>query len=188
MIDKVEKQKRIYQIGLMLRRKPVSFIIEFMIKEWGIEKAQAYRYIASAREEWQKYFSHLKGSGMSYHVANLRDLRDQAYNKKVIIGKGDNKETVTIADLGLVFEISKEEAKLMGVYPGEKHELIVEEKEKVKEKYIDDVLMKLTESELKKLIAIFESRSEKEITRVLESVTDTNKQKLIKKGETKNVF
>jgi len=119
----VETQKRIYQISLLLRRKPISFIIEFMRKEWGLEKAQAYRYIASARKEWQKYFTNLKHAGISYHITQLRDLKDQAYSRKVFIGRGDNKEAITIADLGLVFEITKEEAKLMGIYPAEKHDI-----------------------------------------------------------------
>jgi len=125
----------------------MSFIIEFMRKEWGIETAQAYRYIRSARKEWQKYFAHLKGSGMSYHVAQLRDLKDQAYSKKIVIGKGekrvnektgkleiiyDDKQIITIADLGLVFEITKEEAKLMGIYPAEKHKFELPEVIKVK--------------------------------------------------------
>lgn len=121
-VNKIEYQERIHKISLLLRRKPMKFIMEFMMKEWDIKKAQAYRYIASARKEWKKYFSHLQGSGMSYHVAQLRDLKDQAYNKKVVIGKGENKNTVVISDLGLVFEITKEEAKLMGIYPASKIE------------------------------------------------------------------
>lgn len=97
--------------------------MQFIAQNWGLEKRQAYNYIELARKEWQKYFSHLKGSGMSYHIAQLRDLKDQAYSRKVVIGRGDNKETVIIADLGLVFEITKEEAKLMGIYPAEKHKI-----------------------------------------------------------------
>ena len=145
-VDKTEKEKRIYQVGLMLRRKPHSFIVEFMRKEWGIEKAQAYRYITSARKEWEKYFAHLKGSGMSYHIAQLRDLKDQAYSRKVYIGRGDNKEVVTIADLGLVFEITKEEAKIMGIYPAEKHDISLTKKIIVIGKKKDD-----DEEECKKL-------------------------------------
>ena len=107
----------------------MPFIIEFM------------------RKEWQKYFEKLKNDGMSYHVAQLRDLKDQAYSKKVVIGKGkkvvnketgkseiiyDNQQVITIADLGLVFEITKEEAKLMGIYPAEKHKFELPEVIKVK--------------------------------------------------------
>ena len=125
-VDKVEKEKRIYQVGLMLRRKPHSFIVDFIRQNWGLERAQAYNYISLARKEWKKYFEKLQGDGISYHIAQLRDLKDQAYSRKVIIGRGDNKETVTIADLGLVFEITKEEAKLMGIYPTEKHKVEIE--------------------------------------------------------------
>ena len=122
-VGDVEKQKRVYQVGLMLRRKPTSFIIDYIRREWGLERAQAYNYIKLARAEWKKYFEKLKGDGLAYHIAQIRDLKDQAYNRKVIIGRGDNKETVTIADLGLVFDITKEEAKLMGIYPSEKHDI-----------------------------------------------------------------
>ena len=142
LIDQVEKQKRVYQVSLMLRRKPRSFIVEFMRQNWGIERAQAYRYISLARKEWRKYFEKLEGDGISYHVAQFRDIKDQAYSKKVVIGKGEkriNEETgkleiiydkqqiITVADLGLVFEIAKEEAKLMGIYPAERHRLDIPE-------------------------------------------------------------
>ena len=132
MIDKVEKQKRVYQISLMLRRKPRSFIVEFMRQNWKIERAQAYRYIRLARKEWRKYFEKLEGDGISYHISQFRDIKDQAYSKKVVIGKGDDKQVINVADLGLVFEIAKEEAKLMGIYPVEKHKLELPELIKVK--------------------------------------------------------
>ena len=119
----IDIQKRIYQVGLMLRRKSMPFILEYIGKEWGVEKSEAYRYIALARKEWKKYFSQVKKCGMSYYVSQLRDLKDQAYSRKVVIGRGENKDAVTIADLGLVFEITKEEAKLMGIYPAEKHKI-----------------------------------------------------------------
>lgn len=131
-VDQKEKQERIYKVGLMLRRKSMPFILEYIGKNWGLEKSEAYNYIRSARKEWQKYFKNLKRAGMSYHVAQLRDLKDQAYSKKVVIGKGDDKQVITVADLGLVFEITKEEAKLMGIYPAERHKLDIPEFIKVK--------------------------------------------------------
>ena len=109
MVDQVEMEKRVYQVSLLLRRKPVSFIIEYMIKNWEIERAQAYRYIRLARKEWKKYFEKLKGDGIAYHVTQNRDLKDKA---------------MTDGDYKLAFDIAKEEAKLMGVYPAEKHEEI----------------------------------------------------------------
>uniref|UniRef100_A0A6H1ZYD0 Uncharacterized protein n=1 Tax=viral metagenome TaxID=1070528 RepID=A0A6H1ZYD0_9ZZZZ len=107
-IDSIEKEKRIYQISLLLRRKPMSFIVEFMRQNWGLEKAQAYRYIASARKEWQKYYANIKSSGIGYHIAQVRDLKDKAFANE---------------DIRLALDITKEEAKLMGIYPAEKHEI-----------------------------------------------------------------
>jgi len=107
-IDSIEKEKRIYQISLLLRRKPMTFIVEFMRQNWGLEKAQAYRYIASARKEWQKYYANIKSSGIGYHIAQVRDLKDKAFANE---------------DIRLALDITKEEAKLMGIYPAEKHEI-----------------------------------------------------------------
>ena len=112
-VDKVEKQKRIYEISLLLRKKSVNYILQFVAQNWGLRNRQAYNYIRLAREEWQKYFAKLKTDGMSYHAAQLRDLKDTAYDKE---------------DYRLVFDIAKEEAKLMGIYPAEKHKMEEERK------------------------------------------------------------
>lgn len=146
----IEKQKRIHQVSLMLRRKPISFIIEYIRKEWGLQKAQAYNYIKDARAEWQKYFSQVKKCGKSYYVTQLRDLKDQAYSRKVIVGRGENKDTVTIADLGLVFEITKEEAKLMGIYPNQAIDMKHSGEIDTKTKYI----VEMGEGELDKFIKV----------------------------------
>lgn len=99
-IDKVEKEKRIYQVSLLLRRRPTGFIVDFIRQEWGIERAQAFNYIKLAKEEWAKYFANMKSSGIGYHISQMREIKDKAY--------GDD-------DLRLVFDIAKEEAKLMGM-------------------------------------------------------------------------
>ena len=99
-IDAVEKQKRVYEVSLLLRRKPIGFIIDYIRRKWGIERAQAFNYVKDAKKEWAKYSSHMQSSGIGYHVSQLRELKDRAY------GEGD---------LRLVFDITKEEAKLMGV-------------------------------------------------------------------------
>ena len=99
-IDEVEKQKRIYQVSLLLRRRPVGFIVDYIRREWGIERAQAFVYIKLAKEEWARYFANMKSSGIGYHITQLREIKDKAYSND---------------DLRLVFEIAKEEAKLMGM-------------------------------------------------------------------------
>lgn len=130
--DMIEVEKRIYRVGLMLRRKPTSFIVQYCADNWKVEQRQTYKYIRKARKEWQKYFTNVKHAGISYHIAQLRDLKDQAYGKKVLIGSGDNRQAISVADLGLVFEITKEEAKLMGIYPAERHKVDIPEFIKVK--------------------------------------------------------
>jgi len=105
--DKVEYQKRIYAVSLLLRRKPINYIIQFITEKWNIEDRQARNYVRLARKEWKKYFEKLKGDGIAYHVTQNRDLKDKA---------------MTDGDYKLAFDIAKEEAKLMGVYPAEKHE------------------------------------------------------------------
>ena len=109
--DKVEYQKRIYAVSLLLRRKPTSFIIQFITEKWNISDRQARNYIRKARAEWKKYFEKLKGDGIAYHVTQNRDLKDKA---------------MTDGDYKLAFDIAREEAKLMGVYPAEKKDVKVE--------------------------------------------------------------
>lgn len=105
-VGQIEKEKRIYEISLLLRSKPKSFICRYMSEKWSIGERQAERYIRLARKEWAKYFEKLEGDGIAYHIAEMRDLKDTAYDK---------------GDYRLVFDIAKEEAKLMGIYPkGEK--------------------------------------------------------------------
>lgn len=138
-VDKKTQAERIYKVGLLLRRKPISFILEYITHEWGLKRSQAYNLIRSARKDWEKYFTNLKHAGRAYHVAKLRDLNDMAYSKKVVVGTVDNKQIIQVADLNLILDISKEEAKLMGIYPAEKHEetrkvIILGRKEKKEDK------------------------------------------------------
>jgi len=141
-VDSKTKAERIYEVSRLLRRKPLKYIVQYMIDEWKIKRCQAYRYIKLARAEWKKYFEKLEGDGIAYHVAQIRDLKDRANEQKIVIGKGDNKQVITIANLPLILDITKEEAKLMGIYPAEKHEeirkvIVLGKKEKEDKK--DDV-------------------------------------------------
>jgi len=121
-VDCKTKQERVHEVSLMLRRKSIPYILEYINKEWGLGKSEGYNYIKDAKAEWEKYFSQVKKCGMSYYVTQLRELKDQAFGRATIIGKGENKMVVEVPDLNLVFEITKEEAKLMGIYPANKIE------------------------------------------------------------------
>ncbi len=130
--DMIEVEKRVYQVGLMLRRKPTSFIVDYCRQTWKIERAQANKYIKKARKEWKKYFEKLEGDGIAYHIAQNRDLKDMAFSKKVVVGTIDNKQVIQVADLNLILDITKEEAKLMGIYPNGKDTIPVDITIKVK--------------------------------------------------------
>jgi len=118
-----ELQERIHLVSLMLRRKSTLFIINYVARVWHLGRGQAYSYMREARAEWEVYFNNLKANGKAYHVTQLRDLKDQAFSAKRIIGKGENRKVIRTPNLPLVLSIVQEEAKLMGVYPVERHEV-----------------------------------------------------------------
>jgi len=99
-IDEVEKEKRIYQVSLLLRRRSTGFILHFIAEKWGLKDRQARNYIKLAKEEWARYFANMKSSGIGYHISQMREIKDKAYTEN---------------DLRLVFDVAKEEAKLMGM-------------------------------------------------------------------------
>jgi len=101
----IEKQKRVYRISLLLRRKPSKFLVEYMRQKWGIERRQGFNYIKLAKKEWASYYAKYLGvPPQAYCLAELRDLTDEALKQN---------------DLRLAFNIAKEEAKIMGAYlPG----------------------------------------------------------------------
>ena len=118
-------EERVYEISRMLRRKPTSYVLEYIVNTYGVEITQAYNYIKDAKEEWKKYFEKLKGDGMAYYVTQIRELKDMAMDQKRIVGKDGNTKAINVPNLPLVLDIIKEEAKLMGIYPSEKHDVKV---------------------------------------------------------------
>ena len=136
--DKVH-QKRVHEVSLLLKRKPIKYILQYITETWKVDERQARNYVRQAKAEWKKYFSQVKKCGMAYHVTQLREIKDKAYDRSVVVGRGDNKMVVEIPDLNLILEITKEEAKLMGIYPAEKHEetrkiIVLKKKEEDEEK------------------------------------------------------
>jgi hypothetical protein len=149
-IDSKTKQERVHEVSLMLRRKPIPFILEYIRKEWGLGKSEGYNYIKEAKAEWGKYFSQVKKCGKSYYVTQLRDLKDQAFGRATIVGKGENKMVVEVPDLNLVFEITKEEAKLMGIYPSTKEDITVKHSGEINSQLTH--ILKMEDEELNELI------------------------------------
>jgi len=135
-VDSKTKQKRIYRISLLLTRKTKPFICHYMSQKWGISYRQTYRYIRLAEKEWAKYFTDIKRWGMGYYFAKRRELRDKAMRNK---------------DYRLVLETDKDEAKLAGVYPIEKHKLELEGEIKVTETE-KNIILKMDDETLDKFI------------------------------------
>ncbi|MBA7557681.1 hypothetical protein ES705_50450 [subsurface metagenome] len=99
--DDIEKEKRIYQVGLLLSRKPNKIICQLTSQKWGISTRQVRRYIKLAKREWEKYFTDIKRCGMAYHIAKRREVRDKAMEDK---------------NYRLVLDVDKDEAELLGLY------------------------------------------------------------------------
>jgi len=130
--DALEVDKRTYFISLMLRRKSIPFILQYASENWKIGDRQTRTYIRRARKEWKKYSEKLKAGARAYSLAKLRDLNDMAHDKKVVVGTVDNKQIKNVEDLNLILDIVKEEAKILGIYPAEKHKIDLPEVIKVK--------------------------------------------------------
>lgn len=118
--DKREMEERVREVSSLLGRKSDPEICQIMSKKWDVSERQIRRYIASAEKEWQKYSARRKKDGMGYTLGQLRKLRDQASSRNVVVGRGEQKQVIEVPDLSLVLDITKEEAKLLGLYPAEK--------------------------------------------------------------------
>jgi hypothetical protein len=88
--DSREVKERVREVSSLLGRKSDPEICQMMSKKWDVSDRQIRRYIASAEKEWQKYSARRKKDGMSYTLGQLRKLKDQAHERKVVIGRGDN--------------------------------------------------------------------------------------------------
>ena len=78
-VDRKTMIERTYKVSLMLRRKPTSFILEYITHEWKLKRSQAYNLIKAARKDWEKYSEKLKAGARAYSLAKLRDLNDMAH-------------------------------------------------------------------------------------------------------------
>jgi hypothetical protein len=127
--DQFEAQKRVYEIARMIKRKPVKWVLSHYSKKWKVSEHTVRNYIQQAKREWSKWFNNLQNTGLGYHVSQFREIKDQAYNKYVVVEERDEKtgeitkRVIPMPDLKLIFDIAKEEAKLLNVYPAEKKDI-----------------------------------------------------------------
>jgi hypothetical protein len=106
--NRFEVQERIRQTGIWLLHHTQTWIMQQMKEKWGLGTTQSYRYIKAAERDWKIYFEYKTRLGMQYHIAKRRQLRE------LFMSKGDYRG---------VLQVDMDEAKLMGVYPSEVHDV-----------------------------------------------------------------
>jgi len=112
MSSKKEINERILEISKMLMNELTTpEILQKASEKWGISDRQTRTYIRRCYDLWHKDFEKKRKRNLDYHLAKRADIYKQAYNKK---------------QWNICLEIIKDEAKLMGIYPSEKHDIKVE--------------------------------------------------------------
>jgi hypothetical protein len=112
--NEVELQLRHADVAsLLLSRFSRAQIVEFSRQKWGVDSdAQADNYIAAAKTLIQVRIAEHKAQTVDEAVDALFDLIRRARGA---------------SDLRLEHDIRKDVAKLLGLYPAEKHEISAED-------------------------------------------------------------
>ena len=106
--DKITHEHRIQAVLAMIHRGWSSQrIVENGCKTWDISHQAVYGYIKTARNRIAELYKHKLVSMAGEILSRHDDLREKGY---------------TGGDLRLVLDTDKEDAKLLGLYPAEKHE------------------------------------------------------------------
>jgi len=107
MSDKREIENRIAIISNQLLSELTNQeILQYASEKWGVSDRQVRTYIRRCYDLWHKIFVMKRKRNLGYHLAKRADLYKQAYSKK---------------QWNICLEIIRDEAKLAGIYPAEKH-------------------------------------------------------------------
>ena len=109
MSDKREIENRIAIISNQLLSELTNQeILQYASEKWGVSDRQVRTYIRRCYDLWHKIFVMKRKRNLGYHLAKRADLYKQAYSKK---------------QWNICLEIIRDEAKLAGIYPAEKHKI-----------------------------------------------------------------
>ena len=112
MADKKEIEKRIMIVSKqILEEVPTIEILQNAAEKWNLKERQTRTYIRRCYNLWHKDFEKKRKRNLDYHYAKRADLYKQAYSKK---------------QWNICLDIIKDEAKLSGSYPSEKHDVKVD--------------------------------------------------------------
>ncbi len=107
--DKITYEQRVNQVlSLIHRGWDSAKIVPNISSAWNVTDRQARGYVQSARTRIAKLYEHKRRHMVSEILARHDDLRDKGYAN---------------ADYGLVLDTDKEDAKLLGLYAPERHEV-----------------------------------------------------------------
>jgi len=113
--DKLQYEERINTVlGLIYRGWASTKICQNVSATWKIDPRQAYRYLRAARSRIQAVAERKRKRMADEILARHDDLREKGYIA------GDHR---------LVLEVDKEDAKLLGLYAPERHEVDVNVRE-----------------------------------------------------------
>jgi len=150
----MELNRRILAVSkMLLSGKPNKVIFRYASQNWNITSRQTQSYIKASFALWYDEFKVKHKANVSYHLAKRADLYFQAYKQK---------------DWQTCLSIAKDEAKILDVYPSEKQELLIDQKDKDEE--IDKIVgMKiqrlfsaLTLPEMENLVALMMGKTQEE--------------------------
>lgn len=113
--DAITYEERVNTVlSLIYRGWTVQKIVPNITKLWSIEDKQARNYVYTARARIEAMYKRAQQRGLEEMIARHNDLRDKGY---------------TAGDHRLVLDVDKEDAKLLGLYAPEKHEVDVNVRE-----------------------------------------------------------
>jgi len=107
--DAITYEERVNTVlSLIYRGWQTQKIVPNISKLWSITDKQARNYVYTARARIEAMYKRAQQHGFEEMIARHNDLRDKGYQDK---------------DHRLVLEVDKEDAKLLGLYAPERHEV-----------------------------------------------------------------
>lgn len=128
-VDKIEKQKRIRMVmEWIVDDYPYQDIVLQVVHKWGIKERMAKRYIAEARNEWNKYADESLDRKRRQRIESLKKVRRSLLDKY----KG------TPEGINAIVRVDRELIKLEGLEPPKRVELTGKDGQPLQTQKVDE--------------------------------------------------
>ena len=104
----VETRVDAVRVLLLKGQEDTPRLVQEIANQFGVNTRQAYNYVAKAKEQIKDVGAIDRAYRLAEHIAVRRDIRRRARND---------------GDLRMELAASQDEAKLLGLYPADKHEV-----------------------------------------------------------------